>query len=52
MSEQEPESEDRLGENIEDSVRDDLGVNVNVAGSISDTPDTKTRKFCEQELRE
>lgn len=39
MSEKEPESENGLGKDIEDSVGDDLGVNVDVAGSISDTPD-------------
>ena len=42
MSEEEPESEDGLGKNIEHGVSDDLGVNIDVAGSISDTPDSMT----------
>ena len=40
MGEEEPESENRLGKNIEDSVSDDLRVNVGDARSVSDTPDT------------
>lgn len=42
MSEEEPESEDRLGKNIEHGVSDDLRVNIDVARSISDTPDAMT----------
>lgn len=50
MGEEEPESEDGLGEHIEDSVSDDLRVDVDVARSISDTPDTITRQiFARQE---
>lgn len=39
MGEEEPESENGLGKDVEDSVGDDLRVNVDVARSISDTPD-------------
>lgn len=42
MGKEEPESEDGFGKDIEDSVSDDLGVNVDVAGSISNTPDAMT----------
>lgn len=42
MSEQEPEAEDGLGEDVEDGVGDDLGVDTNVAGAIGNTPDTTT----------
>ena len=42
MGEEEPESENGLGKNIEHSVSDDLGVNIDIAGSISDTPDAMT----------
>lgn len=40
MSEQEPEAEDRLGENVEDGVGDDLAIDADVAGPIGDAPDT------------
>ena len=39
MGEQQPKAKDRLGEDIEDSVGNDLAVNANGSGSISDTPD-------------
>ena len=39
MGEQEPETKDGLGEDIKDGIGDDLGVDVDVVGSISDTPD-------------
>lgn len=41
MGEEEPGTEDWLGEDVEHSVRDDLLVNVHVAAAISDTPDAK-----------
>lgn len=40
VSKKEPEAEDGLSEDIEDGVCDDLSVNINIAGSISNTPDT------------
>ena len=39
MGEEEPETKDGLGKNVEDGVSNNLGVNTNVAGSISDAPD-------------
>jgi len=39
MSEEEPEAEDRLGKYIKDGVGDDLSVDVDIARSISNTPD-------------
>ena len=48
MGEEEPKSENRLGKNIEDSVRDNFRVNVDVAGSISDTPDAVTSQRVSQ----
>lgn len=45
MSEKEPKSEDRLGENIEHSIGDDLSVNINVTRSIGNTPDAETCQY-------
>ena len=42
MGEEKPESEDGLGKDVEDGICDNLGVNVDVARSISDTPDAMT----------
>ena len=42
MGEEEPESKDGLCKDIKDSVSDDLGVNVDVTGSIGNTPDAMT----------
>ena len=39
MGEEEPEAKDGLGKDVKDSIADDLGVNINVAGAISNTPD-------------
>jgi hypothetical protein len=43
VGEEEPCTEDGLGEDVEDGVGNDLLVNVHVAGAISDTPDTRNR---------
>ena len=43
MSEEEPEAKDGLGEDIEDGISDDLGININAAGAISDTPDARAQ---------
>ena len=40
VREQEPEAKDRLGQDIEDGVSDDLAINGNVTGSIGNAPDT------------
>ena len=39
MGEEEPESEYGLGEDVKDSIGNDLSIYADVAGSISDTPD-------------
>ena len=39
MGKEEPEAENRLGENIENSIGNDLGVNAGNSRSIGDTPD-------------
>ena len=40
MGQEEPKTKDRLGENIENSVSDDLTVNINISRAVSDAPDT------------
>ena len=39
MSEQEPEAEDGLGKDVEDSIGDDLSINARDTGTVSNTPD-------------
>lgn len=39
MSEQQPETKDWLGEDIENSISDDLSIDTPLSGSISNTPD-------------
>jgi len=39
VSEEEPEAEDGLGEDVEDGVRDDLSIDIGNASSIGNTPD-------------
>jgi hypothetical protein len=41
VGEEEPCTEDGLGEDVKDGVGNDLLVNVHVAGAIGDTPDTE-----------
>ena len=41
MGEEEPEAEDGLGKDIKDGISDDLSIDINIPGSISDTPDTR-----------
>ena len=41
VGEEEPGTEDGLGEDVKDGVGDDLLVNGGGAGAISDTPDTE-----------
>ena len=48
MSEEEPEAKDWLGENIKDGIGNDLSVHVDIARSISNTPDAMT---CERSAR-
>ena len=40
MSDDQPGTEDGLGKNVEDGVGDDLAVNTNTAGTVSEAPDT------------
>lgn len=42
VGQKEPQAEDWLGEDIENSVSDDLTVDGDVAGAVGDTPDTVT----------
>ena len=39
MGEQEPGTEDGLGENVENGVGNDLAIETNLAGAIGETPD-------------
>lgn len=39
MGEEEPETEDGLGEDVKNSVGNDLGVEANKAATVSNTPD-------------
>ena len=40
VGEEQPSTEDRLGEQVEDSVGNDLLVNGHLAGAIGNTPNT------------
>ena len=40
VGKQQPQTEDWLGENVEDGVGNDLTVDIDVARAVSDTPDT------------
>lgn len=42
VGEKKPCAEDWLGEDVQDSVGDDLLVDVEVAAAVSDTPDAKS----------
>ena len=48
VREQEPETKDRLGKDIENGVTDNLGIDTDVPGAISDTPDAKNSQRGEQ----
>ena len=39
MGEEEPEAEDGLGENVKNGIGNDLGVDINLARAVGDTPD-------------
>lgn len=43
VAEEEPETENGLGEDIKNSVGDDLSVNAGLAGTVSNTPDAVTK---------
>lgn len=40
MSKEEPEAKDGLREDVKNSVRDNLSIDIGDAGSIGNTPDT------------
>ena len=40
MCEEKPEAEDWLSQDVKNGVGDNLGIDVDVAGSIGNTPDT------------
>ena len=40
MCEEKPEAEHWLGEDIENSVGNDLSINIDLAGAVGNTPDT------------
>jgi hypothetical protein len=40
VCDQQPGTEDTLGQNIQDSVGNNLAIDTNLAGAISKTPDT------------
>lgn len=42
VGEKQPSTEDWLGKDVENSVGDDLLVNVHVAAAVGDTPDART----------
>lgn len=45
VGDQEPETEDGLGENVKNSVGNDLSINGELARAIGDTPNTTTISF-------
>jgi hypothetical protein len=40
VGDEQPGTEDTLGENIQDGIGNDLAINTNLAGAIGKTPDT------------
>lgn len=40
VGDDQPSTEDGLSKNIEDGVGDDLAINANTAGTVSEAPDT------------
>ena len=41
MCEDEPEAKDGFGKNIKNGIGNDLSVDINVAGSVSNAPDAR-----------
>ena len=41
MGKEQPETEDRFGKNVKYGIGNDLGVDVNIARTVSDTPDAR-----------
>ena len=44
MGEEKPETEDGLGKDVEHCIRDDLGIDIDVSGAVSHTPDATARQ--------
>jgi hypothetical protein len=42
VGEEQPETEDWLGKNVENSVGDNFGIEANNAGTIGNTPDARS----------
>jgi len=42
VGEEQPEAEDWLGKNIENSIGDNFGIEAKDTGTISDTPDARS----------
>ena len=40
MGEEEPEAKDGLGKDVKDSIRNNFGIDIDIARAISDTPNT------------
>jgi hypothetical protein len=49
MGEEQPEAKNWLGENIENSVGNDLGIEANDTGTIGNTPDARSCQWCNNE---
>ena len=46
MSEEQPDAKDGLGKDIKNCVRNDLAVDIDITGAVSNTPDTnKTLEY-------
>lgn len=53
MSEEKPEAEDGLGQNVEHGIGDDLAIDADVSGSVGNTPDALTMSvFCSSRTSE
>lgn len=39
MGKEKPETKDRFGENVQNGISDDLGIETDIARAISNTPD-------------
>lgn len=50
VGDEQPNTEDGLGEDVKNSVGQDLAVDRDVAATVSNTPDTVTRKLASTSL--
>lgn len=42
MSQEQPETKDRLSEDVKDSIGNDFSININIKGAVGNTPDTRS----------